>query len=116
MTAPGCRCTTDCTCGACRGFRDSTPLLVENRPGVAAVRYRVGDHGRFTAGQSMLMTGRATDAEDGALSGSRLRWTVTLVDGDQEQTVALADLATGWMRKPAPRPAPGRWRPARDRA
>ena len=49
MSAPGCRCTADCTCGACRGFTDSTPLDIDNRPGLDAVRYRVGDHARFKA-------------------------------------------------------------------
>lgn len=49
MTANGCLCSPDCACGACRGFRDSTPVLVDNRPGLASIQYRVGDHARFKA-------------------------------------------------------------------
>jgi hypothetical protein len=54
MSANGCLCSPDCTCGACRGFRDSTPVLVDNRPGLSSIQYRVGDHARFKAS---LMTG-----------------------------------------------------------
>src|SRR5262245_42247701 len=42
-------CDVACTCGACRGIRTETPLAIENRPGLAAIRYRVGDHTRFKA-------------------------------------------------------------------
>lgn len=44
-----CRCDPGCVCGACRGIRDETPVKVDNRPGLSAVHYRVGDHGRFKA-------------------------------------------------------------------
>ncbi len=48
MNETGC-CGGDvtCTCRACRGIRDETPLAVENRPGLSAIRYRVGDYARF---------------------------------------------------------------------
>jgi hypothetical protein len=45
VTAAG--CGTGCTCDACRGIRDETPLAIENRPGLSTIRYRVGDHARF---------------------------------------------------------------------
>jgi hypothetical protein len=34
-------------CGGCAGIEAATPLAVDNRPGLAAVAYRVGDHARF---------------------------------------------------------------------
>lgn len=40
-------CPTGCLCDACRGIRDETPLAIDNRPGLSAIRYRVGDHARF---------------------------------------------------------------------
>ncbi|HEX9893376.1 MAG TPA: hypothetical protein VGA78_05600 [Gemmatimonadales bacterium] len=43
----GTGCGAGCTCDACRGIRDETPLAVDNRPGLSAIRYRVGDHARF---------------------------------------------------------------------
>ena len=41
-----------CTCGCCDGTGLSTPVPTENRPGLSAIAFRVGDHGRFKA--SML--------------------------------------------------------------
>lgn len=35
------------TCGCCAGIEAATPLAVDNRPGLAAIAYRVGDHARF---------------------------------------------------------------------
>jgi hypothetical protein len=34
-------------CGCCSGISAATPSAVENRPGLAAIAYRVGDHARF---------------------------------------------------------------------
>jgi hypothetical protein len=44
-----CRGDANCACDACRGIHDETPLAIDNRPGLSAVRYRVGDHARFKA-------------------------------------------------------------------
>lgn len=41
-----------CTCGCCDGTAVSTPVPTENRPGLSAIAFRTGDHGRFKA--SML--------------------------------------------------------------
>jgi hypothetical protein len=35
------------TCGCCLGLAAATPVRIENRPGLAAVAYRVGTHARF---------------------------------------------------------------------
>ncbi|MGH7512760.1 MAG: hypothetical protein ACREOQ_07550, partial [Gemmatimonadales bacterium] len=36
-----------CTCGCCAGTEALTPQPVENRPGLSALRYRVGTHASF---------------------------------------------------------------------
>jgi hypothetical protein len=35
------------TCGCCSGVSAATPVLLENRPGLSAIAYRVGRHGDF---------------------------------------------------------------------
>src|SRR5262249_7398697 len=35
------------SCGCCAGIEAATPLVVENRPGLSAIAYRVGDHAQF---------------------------------------------------------------------
>ncbi|HWQ18765.1 MAG TPA: hypothetical protein VN455_03235, partial [Methanotrichaceae archaeon] len=34
-------------CGCCEGIRRLTPLKIENRPGLSALRYRVGTYSSF---------------------------------------------------------------------
>jgi hypothetical protein len=34
-------------CGCCEGIEKQTPQPVENRPGLSALRYRVGTYGTF---------------------------------------------------------------------
>jgi hypothetical protein len=47
VSSAGTGCGVGCGCDACRGIDDETPLAIENRPGLSAIRYRVGDHARF---------------------------------------------------------------------
>jgi hypothetical protein len=75
----GC-CTSDCTCGACRGFRDSTPVEVYNRPGLAAVRYRVGDHARFKASLLTALSRAGHPALKGLTTRSDDDFSVALLD------------------------------------
>lgn len=42
----GCGCTRE-RCGCCDGTRDLTPVSIDNRPGLDAIRYRAGTHGSF---------------------------------------------------------------------
>jgi glutamine synthetase len=35
------------SCGCCAGIERATPLAIENRPGLSAVRYRIGDYAAF---------------------------------------------------------------------
>src|SRR5215210_2246874 len=46
-------------CGCCEGLAASTPVEVYNRPGLAAIAYRVGTHAEFK--QSMLARLSASD-------------------------------------------------------
>jgi len=46
MATKPCGCTTE-TCGCCEGTRVLTPMPTSNRPGLDALRYRVGTHGTF---------------------------------------------------------------------
>jgi hypothetical protein len=80
LSGPGCRCTSDCTCGACRGFRDATPLLVANRPGLPAVRSRVGDHARFRASLLTALSRARHPALRGLTSRSDDDFSVALLD------------------------------------
>lgn len=68
------------TCGCCNGLTVRTPAVIENRPGLAEVRYRSGMHGDFLA--SMLA--RLSSDGQPALAGLRTR------DGD-DLTIALLD-------------------------
>ena len=46
MTTKHCGCSTE-TCGCCEGVEKLTPAATANRPGLPALRYRVGTHGTF---------------------------------------------------------------------
>ncbi|MGH7527761.1 MAG: hypothetical protein ACREMX_13780 [Gemmatimonadales bacterium] len=59
-TGSGGGCGSGCTCDACRGIRDETPVAVDNRPGLSAIRYRVGDHPRF---KESLLAGLSRSAQ-----------------------------------------------------
>src|SRR3712207_4635279 len=69
-------------CGCCEGLEPSTPVEVYNRPGLAAIAYRVGTHALFK--ESMLARLSASDLP--ALRGLNTR-------DDDDFAVALAD---GW--------------------
>lgn len=45
----GCGCGGSETCGCCDGIAAMTPVDIGNRPGLPALSYRVGTHGRFLA-------------------------------------------------------------------
>lgn len=50
-------------CGCCEGVHKETPSALENRPGLSALDYRVGTHGRFTASMRAALSGRGELAE-----------------------------------------------------
>src|SRR5215217_7205719 len=67
-------------CGCCEGLAASTPVEVYNRPGLAAIAYRVGTHSLFK--ESMLARLSASDLP--ALHGLNTR-------DDDDFAVALTD-------------------------
>lgn len=72
------RTLTNCDC--CSGTQAQTPLLIDNRPGLASVSFRSGTHGQFKA--SLLAS--LTDNDLPAFSGLRTR-------DDEDLTIALLD-------------------------
>ncbi len=46
------------TCGCCEGVHRETPAPLVNRPGLSALSYRVGTHGRFTASMQAALSAR----------------------------------------------------------
>ena len=67
-------------CGCCDGVAASTPQALQNRPGLPALRYRIGDHASFRAS---LVAGLSS-AEAGPLAA------LTTRDGD-DFTLGLLD-------------------------
>src|SRR6187551_3008336 len=74
--------TNDHDCQTCAGLDDSTPRVIENRPGLSAVSYRAGRHAEFRAS---LLAG---------LSSSRWPALRNLTARDADDfTIALCDSA-----------------------
>jgi hypothetical protein len=69
-------------CGCCTGTGAETPVVIDNRPGLAAISYRIGSHARFK--QSMLAA--LSRAEFPALKNLRSR-------ADDDFAIALLDAA-----------------------
>jgi hypothetical protein len=67
-------------CGCCEGLTQATPVEVTNRPGLAAVGYRVGTHGSFKT--SMLA--RLSTADSSVLQSLRTR-------RDEDFSIGLID-------------------------
>src|SRR5215472_15094251 len=67
-------------CGCCEGLTDETPAVIDNRPGLTAIAYRIGTHSRFKA--SMLA--QLSDPDVGALRALRTR-------EDDDFSIALLD-------------------------
>lgn len=82
-------------CGCCAGVEPATPLVVENRPGLSAIAYRVGNHPQFK--RSMLAAlsrfdlpalQRLTTRDDGDFS-------IALLDG----WAVVADVLTFYQER-----------------
>jgi hypothetical protein len=54
----GCGCGGQ-ACGCCEGVAVSTPQATANRPGLAALRYRIGTHGSFLQTMKARLAGHA---------------------------------------------------------
>jgi len=90
-----CRCRPDCTCGACRGFRDSTPVLIDNRPGLSSIRYRSGDHSRFKASLLTALSRARRPALRGLTTRSDDDFSVALLDA----FAVMADVFTFYQER-----------------
>jgi len=91
-----CRCG-HVPCGCCEGVRPMTPRPRANRPGLAAINYRIGTHGPFM--QSMLARlslHRFEDAEPSADPAAQ-----PAAESDPGRPGPLADLTTRERSDPA---------------
>jgi predicted phage baseplate assembly protein len=75
---PSIRNLNDCDC--CEGTSGQTPVIIYNRPGLSAIAYRVGTHGRFK--QSMLARLSSSDYPELDLLNTR---------DDDDFSIALID-------------------------
>jgi hypothetical protein len=61
MITKHCGCSTE-TCGCCEGIEKLTPADTANRPGLPALRYRVGTHGTFFETMKARLSNLAVEA------------------------------------------------------
>lgn len=87
--------TTLSTCGCCEGLTQATPIEVFNRPGLAAIGYRIGTHRTFTA--SMLA--RVSTLGDAALQGLRTRRTDDFSIGLIDAWAVVLDILTFYQER-----------------
>ncbi|MBZ5506414.1 MAG: putative baseplate assembly protein [Acidobacteriia bacterium] len=92
--AKRCGCTTS-TCECCEGARILTPIGIENRPGLPAIRYRAGTHGTFLETMKARLASMTVDeryAQGGAARSVQPLRGLTTRDGS-DPSIALLD---GW--------------------
>ena len=63
--------TTD-TCGCCEGIEILTPLPTANRPGLDALRYRVGTHAAFLETMLARLSNLCIDSADDRKKGEEI--------------------------------------------
>jgi hypothetical protein len=81
-------------CGCCEGIEVLTPLPVANRPGLSALRYRVGTHASFLASMLARLTAPAPGAPpdpDGEQGPQRFPLTALTTRDLDDPAVALLD-------------------------
>jgi hypothetical protein len=64
MITKRCGCSTE-TCGCCEGIEKLTPVATANRPGLPALRYRVGTHGAFFETMKARLSNLVVEAPGG---------------------------------------------------
>jgi predicted phage baseplate assembly protein len=71
MSEQACGCATQ-PCGCCEGVQQLTPASECNRPGLGAIKYRVGTHGQFLSTMKARLSTMVVDgvASDGQTVGS----------------------------------------------
>ena len=80
-------------CGCCAGIQVATPAQVQNRPGLSAIRYRVGDYGRFR--HSMLARLAAYPELQNLTTGAADDYTRALIDA----CAAMGDVLTFYQER-----------------
>jgi hypothetical protein len=88
-------CEATCACGACQGIRDATPVEIQNRPGLSAIRYRVGDHGRFKESLLAGLSRAALPALRGLTTRSDDDFSIALLDA----FAVMADVLTFYQER-----------------
>lgn len=71
----------DATCRCCEGTTLSTLQPVKNRPGLSAIDYRAGDHGRFKASMLARLASSAYPALRGLGTRDDDDFSIALIDG-----------------------------------
>ena len=90
---PTLRELNDCHC--CTGLGARTPLEVNNRPGLAAVAYRIGTHARFK--ESMLA--RLSSSDLPRLQGLRIRDDDDFIIAYLDAWATVADILTFYQER-----------------
>jgi hypothetical protein len=84
-----------CSCGACAGVEQSTPVAIENPPGLSAIKTRIGDYARFRAS----MIAGLSDVSRPALASLTTRagddFTIALLDA----FAMVADVLTFYQER-----------------
>src|SRR5215510_10690993 len=82
-------------CGCCEGISPQTPVALYNRPGLAAIAYRVGTHAQFKA----TLLARLSAAKHDALAALKTRedddFSIALLDGWS----TIADVLTFYQER-----------------
>jgi len=81
-------------CGCCEGTQPMTPVPIHNAPGLAALAYRVGTHGRFLASMKARLASVTVDVAGADGTTTRLHPLQALTTREQnDPAIALLD---GW--------------------
>lgn len=75
-----CQSSSEQLCGCCSGVTALTPALIGNRPGLAAITYRVGAYPTFLASMQAALSGSAVPALAGLRTRSSSDFSLALID------------------------------------
>ncbi len=69
-----------CACGCCAGSEAMTPVAIANRPGLDAIAYRVGTHGRFLKTMLARLSSTVVPALEGLTTRQPSDFSIALLD------------------------------------
>jgi predicted phage baseplate assembly protein len=75
-----CSVCAQAACGCCAGIQKETPQPTENRPGLPAVRYRIGRHAEFRASLHAALSSSKFSALAGLQTRDDRDFTIGLID------------------------------------